>query len=394
MDYEITPEKESSKTTISGIEFQESDNFLNIKNLVMNSNYEKTDKNINTQSEISFDEVVSKTNNEETMNLKNSSLKLNVNNLPAKNFDEVAEYLKTQKFDEYLKALVQNGTTLQSSGNALSYVIKNQKIFDTLKFDLSLGLNKNGSILEAKKVNDILDNAKLTVDLDTQTAENLKTLLNLKQNSDVNFIETANNLKRFEAVLKLDGVYVNDKKVVEENELLLYQEEQAFDDTPLQKVDQKNLTYTHKMVDENLLKLDIKYTTNLDVISSGGISVSFPQFKDNSKIVKHETNSFKDINFYNAGSEIWNGGLGQNVVSSYLLVEGWDENWKNKEEEKTISLLIDVTGLETLEVYLRAGALNETDVTKIPSEIVPEFGDYDQQDYPVNFIEIPILRAR
>ena len=394
VDYEITPEKESSKTTISGIEFQESDNFLNIKNLVMNSNYEKTDKNINTQSEISFDEVVSKTNNEETMNLKNSSLKLNVNNLPAKNFDEVSEYLKTQKFDEYLKALVQNGTTLQSSGNALSYVIKNQKIFDTLKFDLSLGLNKNGSILEAKKVNDILDNAKLTVDLDTQTAENLKTLLNLKQNSDVNFIETANNLKRFEAVLKLDGVYVNDKKVVEENELLLYQEEQAFDDTPLQKVDQKNLTYTHKMVDENLLKLDIKYTTNLDVISSGGISVSFPQFKDNSKIVKHETNSFKDINFYNAGSEIWNGGLGQNVVSSYLLVEGWDENWKNKEEEKTISLLIDVTGLETLEVYLRAGALNETDVTKSPSEIVPEFGDYDQQDYPVNFIEIPILRAR
>ena len=394
VDYEITPEKESSKTTISGIEFQESDNFLNIKNLVMNSNYEKTDKNINTQSEISFDEVVSKTNNEETMNLKNSSLKLNINNLPAKNFDEVAEYLKTQKFDEYLKALVQNGTTLQSSGNALSYVIKNQKIFDTLKFDLSLGLNKNGSILEAKKVNDILDNAKLTVDLDTQTAENLKTLLNLKQNSDVNFIETANNLKRFEAVLKLDGVYVNDKKVVEENELLLYQEEQAFDDTPLQKVDQKNLTYTHKMVDENLLKLDIKYTTNLDVISSGGISVSFPQFKDNSKIVKHETNSFKDINFYNAGSEIWNGGLGQNVVSSYLLVEGWDENWKNKEEEKTISLLIDVTGLETLEVYLRAGALNETDVTKSPSEIVPEFGDYDQQDYPVNFIEIPILRAR
>ena len=394
VDYEITPEKESSKTTISGIEFQESDNFLNIKNLVMNSNYEKTDKNINTQSEISFDEVVSKTNNEETMNLKNSSLKLNINNLPAKNFDEVVEYLQTQKFDEYLKALVQNGTTLQSSGNALSYVIKNQKIFDTLKFDLSLGLNKNGSILEAKKVNDILDNAKLTVDLDTQTAENLKTLLNLKQNSDVNFIETANNLKRFEAVLKLDGVYVNDKKVVEENELLLYQEEQAFDDTPLQKVDQKNLTYTHKMVDENLLKLDIKYTTNLDVISSGGISVSFPQFKDNSKIVKHETNSFKDINFYNAGSEIWNGGLGQNVVSSYLLVEGWDENWKNKEEEKTISLLIDVTGLETLEVYLRAGALNETDVTKIPSEIVPEFGDYDQQDYPVNFIEIPILRAR
>ncbi len=395
VDYETTSNKESSKTTISGIEFQESNNFLNIKNLVMNSNYEKNDKNMNTQSEISFDEVISKTNNEETMNFKNSSLKVNVNNLPVKNFDEISEYIKTQKFDEYLNSLLQNGTTLKSSGNALSYVVKNQKIFDTLNFDLSFALNKNGSILEAKKVNDILDNAKLTIDLDNQTAENLKTLLNLKQNSGVDFIQTATNLKRFEAVLKLDGVYVNDKKVIEENELLLPQEEeQVFDDTPIQKVDQKNLTYTYKMIDENILKLDVKYTTNLDVITSGGISISFPQFIDNSKIIKHETNSFKDINFYDAGSEIWNGELKQNVVSSYLLVEGWDENWKNNEEDKSISLLIDVSGLETLEIYLRAGALNETDVTQIASEIVPLSGEYDQQNYPVNFIEIPILRAR
>lgn len=397
VDYEITPNKESSKTTISSIEFQAVDDFFNIKNLVMNSNYEKTDKNINTQSEINFDEVISKTNNEETMNLKNSSLKINVNNLPAKNFDEVAEYLKTQKFDEYLKSLIQNGVTLQSSGNASSYVIRNQKIFDTLKFDLSLGLNKNGSILEAKKVNDILDNAKLTIDLDDETAQNLKNLLNLKQNSGVDFIQTATNLKRFEAVLKLDGVYVNDKKVLEENELLLPNNEEplsVIDDTPLQKVEQKNLTYTHKMIDENLLKLDIKYNTNLNVISSGGISVSFPQFSDKSKIIKHETNSFKEINYYNAGSEIWNGGLEQNIVSSYLLVEGWDENWKNKEEEKNVSLIIDVSGLETLEVYLRAGALNETDLTQTPSEIVPQTGDLDQQNYPINFIEIPILRAR
>ena len=395
VDYEITPNKESSKTTISGIEFQVVDDLLNIKNLVMNSNYEKTDTNINTQSEISFDEVVSKTNNEETMNLKNSSFQININNLPAKNIDEVAEYLKTQKFDEYLKALVQNGTTLKSSGNASSYVIKNQKIFETLKFDLSLALNKNGSILEAKKINDILDNAKLTIDLDDETAQNLKTLLNLKQNSGVDFIQTATNLKRFEAILKLDGVYVNDKKVLEENELLLpHEEEEVFDDTPIQKVEQKNLTYTHKMIDENLLKLDIKYVTNLNVISSGGISVSFPQFTDNSKIIKHETNSFNTINYYNAGREIWNGGLEQNVISSYLLVEGWDENWKNNEEEKNISLIIDVSGLETLEVYLRAGALNETDTTQAPSEIVPQIGDYDQQNYPINFIEIPILRAR
>lgn len=155
-----------------------------------------------------------------------------------------------------------------------------------------------------------------------------------------------------------------------------------------QKVEQKNLTYTHKMIDENLLKLDIKYVTNLNVISSGGISVSFPQFTDNSKIIKHETNSFNTINYYNAGSEIWNGGLEEPKCYFFLFIswKGWDENWKNKEEEKNISLIIDVSGLETLEVYLRAGALNGTDTTQAPSEIVPQIGDYDQQNYPIEIL--------
>ena len=396
VDFDMTQNKESSKTTIGTIEFQQADELLNIKNLVMNSTYEKTDKSINTQSEIGFDEVIAKSYNQEALNLKKSTLKINVNNLPSKTLEEVAQYFKELKYEEYLKALSQNGTTFQSSGNALNYVVKGQKIFNTLRFDLSFGLNKNGSIMEAKKVNDILENGKLTIDLDAETAQNAKALLSLSPNaSQVDFVDTTDNLKRYEAVLKNDGIYVNNKKVVEESELLLpNKEEDIIDDTPIQQVTQKNLTYTYKMIDENLLKLDIKYNTSLKVVSSGGISVSFPQFADASRIVKNETKTFKDINYYNAGTEIWNGGLQQNVVSSYLLVEGWDENWKNKEEAKTISLIIDVNGLNTLEVNLRAGALNEVNTKETPSEIVPMSGDLDQQNYPINFIEIPILRTR
>ena len=397
VDFDMNTNKESSKTSINNIEFQDANNFLNIKNLVMNSTYEKTDKNINTQSEIGFDEVIAKAYNEEALSLKKSALKVNVSNLPIKTLEEVAQYYKDLKYDEYLKALSQNGTTIQASGNALNYVVKNQKIFNTLKFDLLLGLTKNGSIMEAKKVNDILDNAKITIDLDSETAQNAKALLGLIPNvAEVNFIDTTDNLKRFESVLKNDGVYVNNKKVLEENQLLLPEKEepQVFDNTPVQKVNQKNLTYTHKMIDENLLKLDIKYNTSLKVVSSGGISISFPQFTDSSRMIKHETKTFKDINYYNAGTEIWNGGLQQNIISSYLLVEGWDENWKNKDDMKTISLIIDVNGLETLEVYLRAGALNETDSSEELSEIVPVSGDIDQQNYPVEVIEIPLFRAR
>ena len=40
------------------------------------------------------------------------------------------------------------------------------------------------------------------------------------------------------------------------------------------------------------------------------------------------------------------------MVSSYLLVEGWDNEWKNSEDEKEISLIIDVKDLDILEVYL------------------------------------------
>ncbi|MDD2894533.1 MAG: hypothetical protein PHG81_00820 [Aliarcobacter sp.] len=398
VDYEINTNKESSKTTIKGIEFQNEQTTFNIRNLMINSNYEEVMGNINTQSEFSFDEVVSKAAGIETLNLKNSYLKVNLNNFPIKKLDEITQNLTDQNYEEYFKSFVQSGITLQSTGNASSYTIGSQKIFETLKFDLALALNKNVSLDNIKKVNDVLESEKLTIDLDKQTAENVKNMLNLQQNLDINFIDLSDDLKRFETVLKSDGLYVNDKKVLDESQLLFPNDEQVDDQvledtTPIQKIEQKNLKYTYKMIDENLLRLDIKYKSNLKVVSSGGISLSFPQLTDKTRIIKNSTNSFKEINLYNAGTEIWNGGLEQNVASSYLLVEGWDDNWDNS-TEKDLSLVIDTNGLETLEVYIRAGALNEKDANQDASEIVPQAGELDQQNYPVEFLEIPLSRVR
>ena len=394
IDYEVDSNKESSKTKINAIELQSEETIFNIKNLMVNSNYEEVGENINTQSEFSFDEVISKTNGIESVNLKNSYLKFNVNNFPIKKLDELAKNLTEQNYEEYFKSFAQSGITLQSTGNASNYMIGNQKIFETLKFDLALALNKNVSLDNIKKLNDVLESEKLTVDLDKQTAENVKTLLNLRQNSDINYVDLSDNLKRFETVLKSDGLYVNDKKVLDESELLFPNEEQVIEDTtPIQKVEQKNLKYTYKMIDENLLKLDIKYKSNLKVVSSGGISISFPQLGDKTRIIKNSTNSFKEINFYDAGTEIWNGGLEKNVTSSYLLVEGWDDAWDNS-VEKDMSLVIDTNGLETLEIFIRAGALNEKDANQEASEIVPQSGELDQQNYPVEFLEIPLSRVR
>jgi len=63
-------------------------------------------------------------------------------------------------------------------------------------------------------------------------------------------------------------------------------------------------------------------------------------------------------------------------------------------KDKEITFIIDVKDLETLEIYLRAGALNEVDTSEKLSEIVPKTGEIDQQGYPVEILEIPIFRVR
>lgn len=403
INYEKDTNKESSKTLIKNIEFQEKDNIFNIKNLVINSSYQKDEVNINTKSELGFDEVTTKNFNQEAVNLKNTLLTFNINNLPIKKLDEIALYLKDQKYEDYLKSLAQSGMVIESSGNASNYVINQQKILDTLKFNLTFKLNKNMVENEPKDVTDIFEDAKLTFDLDAPTAQNVKGLLDLKQNSNISFIDVDNNLKRFEVVLKNDGLYVNNQKVLEKNELVIpakdntFQEEVTTEDTSddltTKKVSQKSLTYNYKLLEGNLLELNIKYSPDMKIVSSGGISVSFPQFTDSKRIVKNTTKSFEEINFYNAGSQIWNGGLEQNIVSSYLLAEGWDNNWTDG-KDKEITLIIDVKDLETLEIYLRAGSLNEKDALEKPSEIVPLSGELDQQNYPVEILEIPIFRVR
>ena len=409
INYEKDENKESSKTLIKSIEFQEKDNILNIKNLLINSNYEKKDININTKTDLSFEELTTKNFNFESVNLKNTSLSFNINNLPIKKLDEIGLYIKDKRYEEYLKFLAQSGLEIQSTGNASNYLINQQRILDTLKFNLSFKLNKNMVENEPKDVTDIFEDVKLTVDLDASTAQNVKNLLDSKQNSNISFIDIDNNLKRFEAVLKEDGLYVNNQKVLEKNELAIPSEDNTFqedvnnesiennqntsDDLTIKKVSQKSLTYTYKLLDDNLLELNIKYSPSLKVVSSGGISVSFPQFTDSSKIIKNTTTSFNVINFYEAGSQIWNSNLQQNIASTYLLAEGWDSNWIDK-KDKEITIIIDVKDLETLEIYLRAGALNEVDTSEKLSEIVPQTGEIDQQGYPVEILEIPIFRVR
>ncbi len=398
IDFDIDAKKQNSKTFIENIEVQNGLSNVNIKNILVNSVSEKIDSIINAKSEFGFDEILVKNGNEPMAYLRNTNFSLNVNKFPVKTFEEIKKIIDDKKVDEYLKTISQAGASLASAGSAYKYEINNQKVFDNLKYEFSVQLSDNPTIDNAKGIKDILGKAKLTIDMDEQTASNFKGLLSLQiKNSDFDFINASANLKRIEAELKDDGVYINGKKVLEEKDLLFPEKKSYISTDPmLDKLSTgKGVFCDYELINENLVRVNFRYTTNLKGISSGGISVSFPQFKDGSKIVKNSTNSFQKINFYNAGNEIWNGAEEKNIISSYLLVEGWDEKWSDINVEKEFSLWINVKGLDVLQINLRGGALNEGS-TQNSSEIVPVDGELDQQGYPVQIedIDLTTLRAK
>lgn len=398
IDFDIDAKKQNSKTFIENIEVQNGLSNVNIKNILVNSISEKIDSIINAKSEFGFDEILVKNGNEPMAYLRNTNFSLNVNKFPVKTFEEIKKIIDDKKVDEYLKTISQAGASLASAGSAYKYEINNQKVFDNLKYEFSVQLSDNPTIDNAKGIKDILGKAKLTIDMDEQTASNFKGLLSLQiKNSDFDFINASANLKRIEAELKDDGVYINGKKVLEEKDLLFPEKKSYISTDPmLDKLSTgKGVFCDYELINENLVRVNFRYTTNLKGISSGGISVSFPQFKDGSKIVKNSTNSFQKINFYNAGNEIWNGAEEKNIISSYLLVEGWDEKWSDINVEKEFSLWINVKGLDVLQINLRGGALNEGS-TQNSSEIVPVDGELDQQGYPVQIedIDLTTLRAK
>lgn len=384
IEYFKDANNENSKITVKNINFEDETNNFYLSNLTLNSKYQKDDVNIATKGEISFDEIVVKNSNQEVANLKKSSLSVDVSKLPIKKIEEITNYLENKKFDEYIKSLFESGLAIDFKGEASNYVINNLKMLNILKFNSNVQLNKNFSVTNVPNIENLLETIKLNIDLDVDAATNLKSFLTAQLGTEVAFVDAENDLKRFEVVLNGDEVFINNKKVFNKKDLK----------PTVGNISQGGLFYEYKMLENNQLQLDIKYFPNMTSISSGGVSVSFPQLLDKTRIIKYTTESFELINFYKAGSEIWNGGLEKNIFSKYLLVEGWDDNWSDSSKFKDLSLIIDVKGLDTLKVNLRAGSLNDVDLSQKDSEIVPEEGELDQQDYPIKFIEIPLPKVK
>lgn len=405
-DYNSQKEKKSSKLDIENLEFMDYTNVVSIKNLILDSQSLQDKDNISGNSKISFDELnivkdnkLYLTNSSKNIGLNKTSLDIAFDKIPYKKYEEMLSSISDkdflQKYDDFMKAVSQNGFQMTINGASNNFKIDENKYFNTLKFNSTFKMNqKFDSMNNIKSIKDIFEVAKATLDID---ADSVKSLSSLLKDEEFKAIDIENNQKRFEIELKDDGLYFNSKKFLDQKDL-----EFSSLNTLGSSVLAENgkVVSSYELIDKNLLRVTFKYTTKLENVTAGGLAVSFPQLKDASKIKAHNTKSFDKIDYYKGGQEIYSGMLGKNVKAEYLMVEGWDKNWTDTKQEKEFSLDIDISELKKdysyLEINLRGGSLNENVETTSPkySEIVPNESQSfttDQQSYPVNIADIYLL---
>ncbi|MCG3656192.1 hypothetical protein [Aliarcobacter butzleri] len=405
-DYSSQKEKKSSKLDIENLEFIDYTNVVSIKNLILDSQSLQDKDNISGNSKISFDELnivkdnkLYLTSSSKNIGLNKTSLDIAFDKIPYKKYEEMLSSISDkdflQKYDDFMKAVSQNGFQMTINGASNNFKIDENKYFNTLKFNSTFKMNQNfDSMNKIKSIKDIFEVVKATLDID---ADSVKSLSSLLKDEEFKAMDIENNQKRFEIELKDDGLYFNSKKFLDQKDL-----EFSSLNTLGTSVLAENgkVVSSYELVDKNLLRVTFKYTTNLENVTAGGVAVSFPQLKDASKIKAHNTKSFDKIDYYKGGQEIYSGMLGKNVKAEYLMVEGWDKNWTDTKQEKEFSLDIDISELKKdysyLEINLRGGSLNENVATTSPkySEIVPNESQSfttDQQSYPVNIADIYLL---
>lgn len=217
-DYFKDEKNENSKTTIDTIVFQDisSSVAFNLKNLVIDSKYQKDTVNVTSQSEINFDEVVFKQFGMETLNLKKSKLSTKIFNLPIKTVENIMKYAESKNVqaEKMIEEIINSNAVLEVSGNASNYTVQGQKFFETLEFSGEAKLNKNLLTSQTKEISDILEKGKLTVLLDEQAALMAQSLLDPAQSLGITAVNDKNNLKKYEFEVKKDGLYLNGKNIM------------------------------------------------------------------------------------------------------------------------------------------------------------------------------------
>lgn len=399
-----------TKLSIGGIFLE--DNFedgyekLNLKSLVLSSKYSVKDDIYKDYNTVSFDSFnfIQDIADFSSINIALNSSKLNfvINNFPYKKYQDLINSFEddfekyTKVFSEFLEEISKNNLSIKLDGEANSYSFSDEKIFEKLKYEALLNINKNLSLNTIFNLEDIFENIKITVDVDSIFADKL--IENYKKMGvDINSVASnEDGFKRFIIDVK-DSLYINDKKILDLKDLNLSSYEDYEDEDELSYIQDfsDSLTYTYNLVDNNTLRLNFKYKAEFENLSSGAIAVSFPQLKDFLSIKNIDKKSFENVNIINVDEKVFNPLFKQDVIGEYLLIEAFDENWSSVDNQKEFSVDIDISQIQNyFEINLRAYSTNKEQTV---FEIIPnEYQSYvtDWQLYPVRLIDINLNELR
>ena len=320
---------------------------MGIKNILFDGSSKNINDKVSTKDKISFDEfsfisndVQSLINGSNIINVKNSEFSFSLDNLPYKQYKELMKVIDSEDedifskaFDSFFEELVKSDVKVSSSGVSSSFSQNSEKIFEKLRYEANLSLNKNMKPALVSGLNDIFEKIDIKIDLDKVSADKL--ILPLKESLGLNYKDIANDdLKRFEISLK-DGIYINDIKLLEEKDLKFTQQESDFE-----YYDDENLTTSYDMIGENLLKITFGYKSSLNENSQKGLVVSFPQLKDKSRVVSTILGDLKEINVYEPNSELFTINPYESIKNSFLAIEAYDDTLsENSLKEFSIILI-------------------------------------------------------
>lgn len=358
-----------TKFSVSNLSLESEFVKMGIKNILFDGSSKNINDKVSTKDKISFDEfsfvsndVQSFINGSNIINVKNSEFSFSLDNLPYKQYKELMKVIDSEDedifskaFDSFFEELVKSDVKVSSSGVSSSFSQNSEKIFEKLRYEANLSLNKNMKPALVSGLNDVFEKIDIKIDLDKVSADKL--ILPLKESLGLNYKDIANDdLKRFEISLK-DGIYINDIKLLEEKDLKFTQQESDFE-----YYDDENLTTSYDMIGENLLKITFGYKSSLNENSQKGLVVSFPQLKDKSRVVSTILGDLKEINVYEPNSELFTINPYESIKNSFLAIEAYDDTLsENSLKEFSIILNIKDFQAEILEINFRAYSIGSTD---------------------------------
>ena len=386
----------TSKMSFENIDIVEQTSQINIKNFDLLSISKMSNGVLSGDTEISFEKISSKSKEELDFELLNSSAKFSLNNFP---YDSYIDFLEAIALNEdsnklaektklFLETISKAGVEIKLDANSKDLIVKNQKMFQEFDLKSNFILSKKLNEMKFENINDIFELANIELKTDSKSFDDM-----IKQNAfpleeKIKILDSEDKkYKILKLELKEDGLYTNGVLAFKKDELK-FQQNNISDD--ILDDNNTNLSYSYKMLDKDTLRVNFKYKSSLEAINSGGISVSFPELKDDSLIKAKSSKNFANLDVYKKGDALFSGLLNKNVTASYLMIEGFDENWSDLNIEKEFSLDIDVSKLDDyLEINLRGYSSNE----KGEYELVPtenSSATNDQQTYFVKIADIDL----